>query len=46
LAQAGKELIILFGGGTKKKQQADLDRAKELYQEYKERKKKSKNPKK
>ena len=42
LAQEGKELIILFGGGTKKKQQADIDRAKELYQEYKERKKKSK----
>ncbi|MGL5833860.1 MAG: type II toxin-antitoxin system RelE/ParE family toxin [Waterburya sp.] len=45
LAQEGKELIILFGGGTKKKQQADIDRAKELYQEYKERKKKSKKKK-
>jgi len=46
LAQFGKELIILFGGGTKKKQQADIDRAKELYQEYKERLKKSQNKKK
>ncbi|NJO99080.1 MAG: type II toxin-antitoxin system RelE/ParE family toxin [Pleurocapsa sp. CRU_1_2] len=42
LAQEGKELIIMFGGGTKKKQQADINKAKELYQEYKERKKKSK----
>ncbi|BAW97826.1 hypothetical protein NIES970_27870 (plasmid) [[Synechococcus] sp. NIES-970] len=40
LAQDGKELIILFGGGTKKKQQSDINRAKELYREYKERKKK------
>lgn len=46
LAQFGKELIILFGGGTKKKQQADIDRAKELCQEYKERLKKSKKKKK
>jgi putative addiction module killer protein len=42
LAQEGKELIIIFGGGTKKKQQADINKAKELYQEYKERQKKSK----
>ena len=40
LAQDGKSLIILFGGGTKKKQQADIDRAKELLKEYKIRKKK------
>lgn len=46
LAREGKELIILFGGGTKKKQQADIDQAKGLYQEYKERKKKSKKKKK
>lgn len=39
LAQEGKELIVLFGGGTKKSQQADIDRAKELYEEYKKRKK-------
>ncbi|MBE9225601.1 type II toxin-antitoxin system RelE/ParE family toxin [Phormidium sp. LEGE 05292] len=39
LTQEGEELIILFGGGTKKDQQSDIDRAKELYQEYKMRKK-------
>ncbi|MFM2061409.1 MAG: hypothetical protein RLZZ507_1079 [Cyanobacteriota bacterium] len=39
LAQDGKQLIILFGGGTKKNQQSDINRAKELYQEYKRRKK-------
>lgn len=39
LVQDGKELIILFGGGTKKNQQSDINRAKELYQEYKKRKK-------
>ncbi len=40
LAQDGKEMIILFGGGTKKTQQSDIEQAKELYQEYKNRKKK------
>jgi putative addiction module killer protein len=40
LAQSGKQLLILFGGGTKKKQQADIERAKELYLEYKKRNKK------
>ncbi|MTJ06251.1 MULTISPECIES: type II toxin-antitoxin system RelE/ParE family toxin [unclassified Anabaena] len=39
LAQDGKQLIVLFGGGTKKNQQSDINRAKELYQEYKKRKK-------
>jgi putative addiction module killer protein len=39
LAQDGKQLIILFGGGIKKTQQSDINRAKELYQEYKKRKK-------
>jgi len=39
LAQDGKELIILFGGGTKKKQSADINKAKELHEEYKARKK-------
>lgn len=38
LTQEGKQLIVLFGGGTKKSQQSDVDRAKELYQEYKRRK--------
>jgi putative addiction module killer protein len=39
LAQDGNQLIILFGGGTKKSQQSDIERAKELHQEYKKRKK-------
>ena len=39
LAKDGEKLIILFGGGTKKKQQKDIDRAKELHAEYKARKK-------
>jgi putative addiction module killer protein len=40
LAQEGNQLVILFGGGTKQTQQADIETAKELYQEYKDRKKK------
>jgi putative addiction module killer protein len=43
LVQDGKELIILFGGGTKKRQQSDIQKALELFQEYKKRKKKSQN---
>ncbi|MFM6015393.1 MAG: type II toxin-antitoxin system RelE/ParE family toxin [Dolichospermum sp.] len=39
LAQDGKQLIVLFGGGTKKNQQSDINCARELYQEYKRRKK-------
>ena len=39
LAKDGVNLIILFGGGTKKKQQADIDEAKKLFLEYKQRKK-------
>lgn len=41
LAQDGKQLIVLFGGGTKKSQQSDINQARELYQEYKKRKKKA-----
>lgn len=36
--QDGDELIILFVGGTKKRQQADIDRASVLLTEYKSRK--------
>lgn len=39
LAKDGDTLIILFGGGTKRGQQRDIDRAKELHAEYKARKK-------
>ncbi|MEM8505809.1 MAG: type II toxin-antitoxin system RelE/ParE family toxin [Cyanobacteria bacterium P01_D01_bin.1] len=37
LAKEGNQLIILFCGGTKKGQQADIRQAKELYKEYKRR---------
>lgn len=41
LMQDGDALIILFGGGTKNRQQADIDRAKALHEEYKQRKKRA-----
>ena len=39
LAKDGDALIVLFGGGTKRGQQRDIDRAKEFFAEYKARKK-------
>lgn len=39
LAKDGDALIILYGGGTKRGQQRDIDRAKQLHTEYKARKK-------
>jgi len=39
LAKDGEALIILFGGGTKRGQQKDIDQAKALNAEYKARKK-------
>jgi len=38
LAKDGETLIVLLGGGTKKRQQADIDRAKAMWAEYKARK--------
>ena len=38
LAKDGESLIVLFGGGTKRRQQSDIDRAKDLHAEYKARK--------
>lgn len=34
----GEELVILLGGGTKKRQQTDIDMAKELWSRFKARK--------
>src|SRR3989338_11380655 len=34
----GNTLIILLGGGTKQRQQKDIDKAEELWEEYKKRK--------
>jgi putative addiction module killer protein len=39
LLQDGKNLIVLFGGGTKKQQQKDINKAIELSKEYRYRKK-------
>ena len=39
LAQEGKRLIILFGGGTKKTQKSDIKTAKQFFKEYKDREK-------
>ena len=39
LARDGEALIVLFGGGTKRGQQRDIDQAKYLLAEYKSRKK-------
>ncbi|MEO6021793.1 MAG: hypothetical protein ABIP64_01480 [Burkholderiales bacterium] len=39
LAKDGAALRNLFGGGTNKRKQADINRAKALYLEYKTRKK-------
>jgi putative addiction module killer protein len=38
LAQDGDTLIILPGGGTKQRQQVDIERAKAMWEEYRIRK--------
>ena len=38
LGKDGEDLMILLGGGTKQRQQADIDRAKALWAEHKARK--------
>ena len=39
LGKDGERLVILLGGGTKKRQQADINVAIERWQDYKKRKK-------
>jgi putative addiction module killer protein len=43
LAQDGDALVVLLGGGTKQRQQTDIERAKMLWAEYKARKRDAKN---
>jgi putative addiction module killer protein len=38
LAKDGLKIIVLLGGGSKKRQQKDIDQAIELWEEYKRRK--------
>jgi putative addiction module killer protein len=38
LARNGDSLIVLLGGGTKRRQQSDIEKAKALHSEYKARK--------
>ena len=38
LANDGEDVVILLGGGTKRRQQVDIERAKDLWAEYKARK--------
>jgi putative addiction module killer protein len=45
LANDGAALIILLGGGTKQRQQSDIERAKTLWAEYKARKAAAARPK-
>jgi putative addiction module killer protein len=45
LGRDGEALIILLFGGTKRRQQADIERAKALFAEYKARKAASARPK-
>ena len=40
-AKDGNRLIILLGGGTKKRQQSDINKAKKCWEHYKKRKQKS-----
>jgi putative addiction module killer protein len=44
LAQDGARVIVLFGGGTKQRQHADIAQARALLDEYKARKQAAKKP--
>ncbi len=43
LAKEGETLIVLFGGGTRKRQQVDIKKAIDLHAEYKRRKQETKD---
>jgi putative addiction module killer protein len=45
LAKDGDALVVLLGGGTKQRQQFDIERAKSLWTEYKARKAAAGRPK-
>ncbi len=45
LAKDGDALIVLLGGGTKKRQQTDIERAHTMWSEYKTRKARTAKPK-
>jgi putative addiction module killer protein len=44
LARDGEALVILLGGGTRTRQQADIERAKAMFAEYKSRKSSARAP--
>jgi putative addiction module killer protein len=44
LAKDGEKLIVLFGGGTKRRQRADITQARVLFEEYKARQQTVKKP--
>jgi len=43
IGRDGESLIILLGGGTKKGQQKEIDRAETIWEDYKKRKARQKN---
>lgn len=45
LAKDGDALIVLLGGGTKQRQQVDIERARTMWAEYKTRKARGTKPK-
>jgi putative addiction module killer protein len=44
LAKDGEALIVLLGGGTKQRQQSDIEQAKTMWAEYKTRKAAARRP--
>lgn len=38
LARDGEKILVLLGGGTKRRQQADIDRAVAIWEDYRARK--------